>query len=308
MENLSSVDKNLLSEIADLHETPIGAYNIRKNGKLVSRNTSANIEIISKEDKPGIDIKIKADTKNESLHIPVIVTEAGFSDLVYNDFYIGKNADVTIVAGCGIACGSDKNEGHDGIHSFYLEEGARVTYIEKHYGTGSGSGERILNPITNISMKKNSYMKMETVQIGGVTNSVRETHASLDDGAKLEINEKLMTDNEDKVETFFNVDLNGKDSSTHVVSRAVAKGQSYQSYQSVINGNNKCYGHTECDAIIMDKANIVAKPELTAKSTEASLIHEAAIGKIAGEQIVKLQTLGLTESEAEAEIIKGFLK
>lgn len=308
MENLSNVDKNLLAEIADIHETPIGAYNIRKNGELVSRNTSANIEIISKEDKPGIDIKIKADTKNESLHIPVIVTEAGFSDLVYNDFYIGKNADVTIVAGCGIACGSDKNEGHDGIHSFYLEEGAKVTYIEKHYGTGSGSGERTLNPITNISMKKNSYMKMETVQIGGVTNSVRETHATLDDGAKLEINEKLMTDNNDKVETFFNVDLNGKDSSTHVVSRAVAKGQSFQSYQSVINGNNKCYGHTECDAIIMDKANIVAKPELTAKSTEASLIHEAAIGKIAGEQIVKLQTLGLTESEAEAEIIKGFLK
>lgn len=308
MENLSNIDKNLLAEIADLHETPIGAYNIRKNGKLISRNTSANIEIISKSDKPGIDIKIKADTKNESVHIPVIVTEAGFNDLVYNDFYIGKNAEVTIVAGCGIACGSDKNEGHDGIHSFYLEEGAKVNYIEKHYGTGSGSGERNLNPITNVEMKKNSYMKMETVQIGGVTNSIRETNAKLDDGAKLEINEKLMTDNSDKVETYFNVDLDGKDCSTHVVSRAVAKGESYQVYQSVINGNNKCYGHTECDAIIMDKANIVAKPELTAKSTEASLIHEAAIGKIAGEQIIKLQTLGLTESEAEAEIIKGFLK
>lgn len=308
MENLSNIDKNLLAEIADLHETPIGAYNIRKNGKLISRNTSTNIEIISKSDKPGIDIKIKADTKNESVHIPVIVTEAGFNDLVYNDFYIGKNAEVTIVAGCGIACGSDKNEGHDGIHSFYLEEGAKVNYIEKHYGTGSGSGERNLNPITNVEMKKNSYMKMETVQIGGVTNSIRETNAKLDDGAKLEINEKLMTDNSDKVETYFNVDLDGKDCSTHVVSRAVAKGESYQVYQSVINGNNKCYGHTECDAIIMDKANIVAKPELTAKSTEASLIHEAAIGKIAGEQIIKLQTLGLTESEAEAEIIKGFLK
>ena len=228
--------------------------------------------------------------------------------MVYNDFYIGKNAEVTIVAGCGIACGSDKNEGHDGIHTFYLEEGAKVTYIEKHYGTGSGTGERILNPITNVDMKKNSYMKMETVQIGGVTNSVRETNAKLEDGAKLEINEKLMTDGKDKVETYFNVDLNGKDSSTHVVSRAVAKGESYQVYQSVINGNNKCYGHTECDAIIMDKANIIAKPELTAKSTEASLIHEAAIGKIAGEQIIKLQTLGLSEQEAEAEIIKGFLK
>ena len=308
MDNLTKIDKDLLAEIADLHETPIGAYNIRKNGELVSRSSSANIEIIAKSDKQGIDIKIKPDTKNESVHIPVIVTEAGFKDLVYNDFYIGKNAEVTIVAGCGIACGSDKNEGHDGIHSFYLEEGAKVTYIEKHYGTGAGTGERNLNPITNVDMKKNSYMKMETVQIGGVTNSVRETNAKLDDGAKLEISEKLMTDGKDKVETYFNVDLNGKDSSTHVVSRAVAKGESYQVYQSVINGNNKCYGHTECDAIIMDKANIVAKPELTAKSTEASLIHEAAIGKIAGEQIVKLQTLGLTEQEAETEIIKGFLK
>ena len=308
MDNLTKIDKDLLSEIADLHETPIGAYNIRKNGELVSRSSSANIEIIAKSDKQGIDIKIKPDTKNESVHIPVIVTEAGFKDLVYNDFYIGKNAEVTIVAGCGIACGSDKNEGHDGIHSFYLDEGAKVTYIEKHYGTGSGTGERTLNPITNVEMKKNSYMKMETVQIGGVTNSIRETNAKLDDGAKLEINEKLMTDGNDKVETYFNVDLDGKDSSTHVVSRAVAKGESYQVYQSVINGNNKCYGHTECDAIIMDKANIVAKPELTAKSTEASLIHEAAIGKIAGEQIIKLQTLGLTEQEAESEIIKGFLK
>lgn len=308
MENLTKVDKDLLKEIADIHETPIGAYNIRKNGELVSRSSSANIEIIQKSDKQGIDIKIKENTQNESIHIPVIVTEAGFSDLVYNDFYIGKNAEVTIIAGCGIACGSDKSEGHDGIHSFYLEEGAKVTYIEKHYGTGSGTGERNLNPITNVEMKKNSYMKMETVQIGGVTNSVRETNAKLEDGSKLEINEKLMTDGKDRVETYFNVDLNGKECSTHVVSRAVAKGESYQVYQSVINGNNKCFGHTECDAIIMDKANIVAKPELTAKSTEASLIHEAAIGKIAGEQIVKLQTLGLSESEAEAEIIKGFLK
>ena len=308
MENLTKIDKDLLSEIADLHETPIGAYNIRKNGELVSRNTSANIEITTKSDKPGIDIKIKADTKNESLHIPVIVTEAGFSDLVYNDFYVGRNAEVTIVAGCGIACGSDRNEGHDGIHSFILEEGAKVTYIEKHYGTGTGTGERNLNPITNVELRKNAYMKIESVQIGGVSNSVRETNAKLDDGAKLEINEKLMTDGTDKVESYFNVDLNGKDSSTHVVSRAVAKGESYQVYQSVINGNNKCFGHTECDAIIMDKANIVAKPELTAKSTEASLIHEAAIGKIAGEQIIKLQTLGLTEEEAEKEIIKGFLK
>ena len=308
MEELTKIDKDLLAEIAGLHEIPTGAYNIRKDGKLVSRSSSANVEIVGKTDKPGIDIIVKPNTKNESIHIPVIVTVGGFKDLVYNDFYIGKNADITIVAGCGIACGSEKDEGHDGVHSFYLEEGAKVTYIEKHYGTGKGGGERILNPVTNAVLKKNAYMKMETVQIGGVTSAIRTTNADLGDNAKLEINEKIMTDKKDQVETNFNVELNGKNCSTHVVSRAVAKGESHQKFTSVVNGNNKCFGHTECDAIIMDKANIIAKPELTAKSTEAELIHEAAIGKIAGEQIIKLQTLGLTEHEAEKEIIKGFLK
>lgn len=308
MEELNKIDKDLLATIADLHEIPEGAYNIRKDGKLVSRNTNANIDIVTKTDKPGIDIIIKAGTKNQSVHIPVIVSAAGLKDLVYNDFYIGKDAEVTIVAGCGIACGGTEDEGHDGIHSFHLEQGAKVTYIEKHYASGKGTGKRVLNPVTNIEMKKDSYMKMETTQIGGVTYSVRDTNAKLEDGAKLEINEKIMTANDEYAETNFNVDLDGKDSSTHVVSRAVAKNNSKQIYKSVINGNNKCYGHTECDAIIMDKAFIVAKPELTAKSTDASLIHEAAIGKIAGEQIIKLQTLGLTEREAEKEIIKGFLK
>lgn len=308
MENLTKIDKDLLATIADLHETPLGAYNIRKDGKLVSRACSANIEIATKKDKPGIDIIIKPNTKNESVHIPVIVTEAGLKDMVYNDFYVGKNADVTIVAGCGISCGTEKSEGHDGIHTFFLEEGSRVTYIEKHFASGKGKGDRVLNPVTNVFMNKNTYMKMETMQIGGVTSAVRTTNATLEDGAKLEISEKIMTTKKETAKTNFYVDLNGKDSSTHVVSRSVAKGESYQEYKSVVNGNNKCFGHTECDAIIMDKANIVAKPELTAKTTEASLIHEAAIGKIAGEQIIKLQTLGLTEQEAEQEIIKGFLR
>ena len=308
MENLNKIEKDLLEQIAGLHEIPEGAYNIRKDGKLLSRRVNANIEIVSKEDKPGIDLFIKPGTKNQSIHIPVIVAEAGLKDLVYNDFHIGKDCDVTIVAGCGIACGSSEDEGHDGIHSFYLEENARVVYIEKHLAVGGGKGKRILNPITNIEMKKNSYMKMETSQLGGVTSSVRDTNAVLGEGAKLEINEKIMTADDDYAETNFNVDLNGKDCSTHVVSRAVAKNNSHQVFKSVVNGNNKCFGHTECDAIIMDKANIIAKPEITASSTDASLIHEAAIGKIAGEQIVKLQTLGLTEAEAEQEIISGFLK
>ncbi len=305
---LNSIDKELLQTIADLHSIPEGAYNIRKDGKLVSRNVSANINITTKNDKPGIDIFIKDNTKNESVHIPVIVTEAGLKDLVYNDFYVGKNCDVVIVAGCGIACGTSEDEGHDGIHSFHIGENSKVTYVEKHFANGKGTGKRVLNPTTIVELDKNAYMKMETIQISGVTSAVRTTNAMLDDGAKLEINEKIMTDGEQYAETNFNVDLNGKDSSTHVVSRAVAKDKSHQIYKSVVNGNNKCFGHTECDAIIMDKANIIAKPELTAKSTDASLIHEAAIGKIAGEQIIKLQTLGLTEQEAEQEIIKGFLR
>ena len=305
---LTKIDKDLLKSIADLHDIPEGAYNIRKDGKLVSRNTSANIDIVTKTDKPGIDIFIKDGTKNESLHIPVIVAQAGLHDLVYNDFYIGKDCEVTIVAGCGIACGSEKDSGHDGVHSFFVKENSRVTYVEKHYATGDGSGKRVLNPITNVELEKNAYMKMETVQMGGVTSSIRETNAVLSDSAVLEINEKIMTNADDYAETKFNVDLNGKDCSTHVVSRAVAKENSKQIYISTINGNNKCYGHTECDAIIMDNANIIAKPEITAKVADASLIHEAAIGKIAGEQLIKLQTLGLTKKQAEEEIIKGFLK
>ena len=308
MANLTQNDKELLKAIADLHEIPEGAYNIRKDGKLVSRNVNAQIDIVTKEDKSGIDIFIKEGTVNQSLHIPVIVSEAGLHDVVYNDFYIGKNCDVTIVAGCGISCGTEKDEGHDGIHSFHVDENSKVVYVEKHYASGDGSGKRELNPITNIEMKKNSYLKMETIQMGGVTRAVRTTNAVLGANAKLEINEKLLTDGDDYAETNFNVDLNGADCSTHVVSRAVAKGNSNQIYKSVINGNNKSFGHTECDAIIMDNAHIVAKPELTAKVSDASLIHEAAIGKIAGEQIVKLQTLGLTEQEAEQEIINGFLK
>ena len=305
---LNKIDKELLKAISDLHDIPEGAYNIRKDGELVSRSTSANIEIVTKTDKPGIDIIVKDGTKNESLHIPVIVAKSGLHDLVYNDFYIGKDCEITIVAGCGIACGSSEDNGHDGIHSFYVKENSKVTYVEKHYAMGDGKGKRTINPITNIKLDKNAYLKMETVQMGGVTSAIRETNAVLEEAAVLEVGEKIMTDADDYAETKFNVDLNGKDSSTHVVSRAVAKENSKQVYISTINGNNKCYGHTECDAIIMDNANIIAKPEITAKVADASLIHEAAIGKIAGEQLIKLQTLGLTEKQAEDEIIKGFLK
>lgn len=302
------IEKNLLEQVADIHEVPEGAYNIRSNGKLEGRNTTANIDIVTKEDKPGIDIIIKPGTKNESVHIPVVLSESGLKDMVYNDFYIGEDADVTIVAGCGIHnCGVDTSE-HDGIHTFYIKKGARVKYIEKHYGEGDGTGKRILNPTTIINIEDGGYMEMDSVQIKGVDSTVRDTKAVLGDNATLVIHEKIMTHGTQLAETNFEVDMNGKGSSANVVSRSVAKQESKQVFNSKINGNNECSGHTECDAIIMDKASVSAIPQLTANDIDAALIHEAAIGKIAGEQLIKLMTLGLTEAEAEEQIVNGFLK
>jgi len=305
---MDAIQKNLLEQIAGLHEVPAGAYNIRANGESVSRNTTANIDIVTKEDKNGIDIIIKPGTKKESVHIPVLLSQTGLEEMVYNDFHIGEDCDVTIVAGCGIHNGGDAKSRHDGIHSFFVGKGSKVRYVEKHYGSGDGKGERIMNPTTVVEMDEDSYMEMETVQIKGVDSTRRSTKAVLKDRATLVIKEKLMTHGDQFAETEFEVDLAGEGSGTNVISRAVAKDNSRQEFISKIHGNNKCNGHTECDAIIMDNAKISAIPEITASHLEASLIHEAAIGKIAGEQIIKLMTLGLTEEEAEAQIINGFLK
>lgn len=305
---MDSIEKNLLKEIADLHSIPEGAYNIRTNGTLEGRNTTANIDIVTKEDKPGIDIIVKPGTKNESMHIPVILSKSGLKDLVYNDFYIGDDADVTIVAGCGIHnCGTDTSE-HDGIHTFHIGKNAKVKYVEKHYGEGDGNGARILNPTTVIHIDQGGSMEMDSVQIKGVDSTVRVTQADLAEQATLVIHEKIMTHGQQTAETDFTVDLNGAGASANVVSRSVAKGTSRQKFLSTINGNSECTGHTECDAIIMDQAKIEAIPALTANDIDAALIHEAAIGKIAGEQLIKLMTLGLTEAEAEEQIVNGFLK
>lgn len=305
---MDTIEKNLLEQVADIHKVPEGAYNIRSNGEMAGRNTTANIDIVTKENKSGIDIIVKPGTKNESIHIPVVLSMSGLKDMVYNDFYIGEDADVTIVAGCGIHnCGVDTSE-HDGIHTFYVKKGARVKYIEKHYGEGDGKGKRILNPTTIINIEENGYLEMESVQIKGVDSTRRDTRAVLKDGATLVINEKIMTHGSQTAETNFEVDLDGRGSSANVVSRSVAKEKSKQVFNSKINGNNECSGHTECDAIIMDDASVSAIPQLTANNIDAALIHEAAIGKIAGEQIIKLMTLGLTEEEAEEQIVNGFLK
>ncbi len=305
---MDKIQLDLLSKVADLHKTPEGAYNIRANGALGGRSTTANVDIVSKTDKDGIDIIIKPNTKNESIHIPVIISQSGLEDLVYNDFYIGENADVTIVAGCGIHnSGTDKSQ-HDGIHTFHVGKNAKIKYIERHYGEGDGNGENVMNPTTVIDIAEDGYMEMETTQIKGIDSTNRITTATLAKGAKLVVKEKLMTHGSQYAITDFTVDLNGEGSGANIISRSVAKDNSSQVFKSNINGNNKCSGHTECDAIIMDNAKVVAIPEITANNIDAELIHEAAIGKIAGEQLVKLMTLGLTEQEAEEQIVSGFLK
>lgn len=305
---MDAIQKELLEQVAGLHEMPAGAYNIRANGEAVARNTTAHIDIVTKTDKSGIDIVIKPGTKKESVHIPVVLSQSGLTEMVYNDFHVGDDCDVTIVAGCGIHNSGDQMSKHDGIHTFYIGKNSHVKYVEKHYGSGEGTGERIMNPETVVILGENSFMELETVQIRGVDSTKRSTRATLADGAKIIVTEKLMTHGKQYAETSFDVNLDGEGSSANVISRAVARDDSRQLFLAKINGNNRCAGHSECDAIIMDNAKISAIPEITANHLDAELIHEAAIGKIAGDQIIKLMTLGLTEAEAEAQIVNGFLK
>ncbi len=308
MIKMNEVDKELLKEIADMHSVPQGSFNIRKNGESIARNSTKDIEIVPKKDKSGIDIIVKEGVKNKSVHIPVIITVGNLNDLVYNDFYIGKDADVLIVAGCGIHNPTDQKSQHDGIHTFHLEENCKVKYIEKHLGVGKGQGDKVLNPTTVVEMKDGSDFEMETIQLGGVSYSNRKTNAFLGNGAKLVIKEKILTSDKQKAITTFNVVLKGKNSSVEVVSRSVAKGKSRQKFVSNLKGQNECFGHVECDGIILDNAQIESVPKIVAQNINATLVHEAAIGKIAGDQLVKLQTLGLSEEEAQNQIIKGFLK
>ena len=308
MKEMDAVQKRLLQEVADLHEIPEGAYNLRANGESVGRQTTANIDIRSKTDRSGIDIRIKPGTKHESVHIPVVLSESGLKETVYNDFYIGEDCDVLIVAGCGIDnCGNQDSQ-HDGVHRFFVGKNAKIRYVEKHYGSGEGSGQRILNPVTEVYQEEGSTVEMEMVQIKGVDSTQRTTVAELKGDAKLIVQERLMTHGTQQAYSVYKVDLQGDGSSADVVSRSVARDDSYQKLDMCIIGNAACSGHTECDSIIMDNGRILAVPSLEANNVDAALVHEAAIGKIAGEQLIKLMTLGLTEAEAEAQIINGFLK
>lgn len=305
---MDKIDKTLLKEISGLHEIPQGSFNIRKNGESLAKKSDQDIEIIPKADKSGLDIFVKAGVKNKSVHLPVIITVGGLEETVHNDFHIGEGAEVLIVAGCGIHNATNKASQHDGIHSFFLAKNCKVKYIEKHLGMGNGLGDKILNPVTKIKMQDKSQFEMETLQLGGVSYSNRKTKAVLADGAKLLITEKVLTEDSQFAKTSFDVVLKGNGASVDVVSRSVAKGKSKQVFVSNIRGKCECFGHVECDGILLDNAIIESTPKIVAENVNASLVHEAAIGKIAGDQMIKLQTLGLTEEEAQNEIIKGFLK
>lgn len=306
-ELVTPIDEELLAEIANIHGMPEGAFNIRKDGELLERHSSANIEISTKTDHPGIDIFIKPGTKGETVFIPVIVTKSGLKDVVYNSFHIGEDCDVTIIAGCGIHNSSHSASEHDGIHTFYCGKNSRVKYVEKHYGTGEGSGERILNPVTNVVMEEGSFCEMELVQLRGVTSTVRDTNAELGEGAQLVLIEKLLTHDNQTATSNMKVELKGEDSSVQVISRSVAQDNSVQIFNPLVIGSAKCRGHVQCDAILMGNAKVTAIPGIEAASEDAVLVHEAAIGKIAGEALTKLMTLGLTEEEAEQEILEDFL-
>ncbi|MCQ2501876.1 MAG: SufD family Fe-S cluster assembly protein [Lachnospiraceae bacterium] len=305
---MDQIERRMIEELADLHEVPSGAFNFRVNSELDSRNTTENIDIITKEDQSGIDIRIKDGTVNESVHIPVVISLSGIKETVHNDFYVGENCDVVIVAGCGIHNCGDQDSQHDGIHRFFVGKNSKVKYVEKHYGQGDGAGKRILNPVTEVYQEEGSYVEMEMVQIKGVDSTKRTTKAELAAGATMIVRERLMTHEDQYAVSIYEVALNGENSSTDVISRSVARDTSEQIFEASIIGNTLCHGHAECDAIIMDKAHVVAVPKLDANSVDAALIHEAAIGKIAGDQLIKLMSLGLTEQEAEEQIINGFLK
>ena len=304
---MTDIEKALLEKISNLHKIPSGAFSIRRNGKMLKKSSTTDIEIIEKQDGSGIDIFVKPNVKNKSLHMPVIVTIGGLNDLVYNSFYIGENADVTIIAGCGIHNSTCNDSRHDGIHTFHLAKNSKLKYLETHLGEGEGSGARILNPVTNIYMAENREMSIETIQIEGVSSTLRETNAELQNGAKLLINEKLLTSGEQKAKSNFKINLTGEASKVEIVSRSVAKGSSCQEFKSNLIGKTSCFGRVECDGIVLDKARVISIPKIDAQSNEASLVHEAAIGKIAGDEITKLMTLGLNKAQAEEMIIKSFL-
>lgn len=305
---LNALDKELLENIADLHEVPMGAYNIRKNSEGIIRNTTSNIDIITKKDKPGIDVLIKPGTKNESVHVPVIISSTGLTDIVYNTFEVGEGSDILIVAGCGIHNPGDNESRHDGIHEFFVRKGAKMRYIETHYGQGEGEGKKVLNPKTIINVEEDGIVELEMVQIRGVDHTDRIAEIRLQKNARLIVTERLLTDLNQDADSKITVELEGEDSTAQIISRSVARDNSKQKFYFNLIGKNKCRGHIQCDSIIMHNAQVFSTPEVSALHQDAELIHEAAIGRIASDQLIKLMSLGLSEEEAEETILGGFLR
>lgn len=305
---MNLITDDLLRIVSDFKGTFDGAYNIRENGECAGRQSTENIKIESKVGAPGLVIHVAPGTKGEKVYIPACVTHSDFDDLVYNDFYIGEGADVTIIAGCGIHSDGEEDAKHNGIHAFHLEQGAHVLYEEKHVGTGTSTGARRIDPVTDIVLAPDAVLEIDTVQLRGVDTSHRKTTAVLGARSRLIVRERILTDENERAESDFSVTLSGEDSGIDLTSRSVAKGKSYQSFNSVIIGQARCTGHSACDAILADEGVVLATPALDARHVDAALIHEAAIGKIAGDQLLKLQTLGLTAEQAEETIINGFLQ
>lgn len=307
MADIDQVTQSVLAQIDSEGFKQEGAYNLRYNGYSLCHGNTEHIKIEKKKDRQGIDVHISGDTKGEQVHIPVVVAVSGMTDEVYNDFYVEEGAEVTIIAGCGIHNSGCNDSRHDGIHTFHVGKNANVRYEEKHYGEGEGTGARILNPVTKIIMEENSVFTLDTAQIKGVDSTKRETEVIMGENAKLFVVEKLMTHDKQNAVSNMDVYLNGAGSSAQIISRSVAKGESGQIFHPKAIGNALCHAHIQCDSIIMDQARVCSIPEIDANHVDAAIIHEAAIGRINNEQLIKLNTFGLSEEAAEAVIIENFL-
>ena len=269
---ITDIDAKLLEKIADLTGKPVGAFNIRKDSGCEARQSTEHIEITPKTDgKQGIDIRVKDGTKGEQCHIPVIISKTGLSEMVYNDFYIGDDCDVEIVAGCGIHNSGCNESRHDGVHTFYIGRNSRVHYAEKHYGEDAPgqTGRNVMNPQTIVHLGENSTMQMDTVQIRGIDSTKRDTKFYCAAGSEVVVTERLLTHGEQVAESDMLIELNGADARGRVISRSVAQDDSRQIFHPVMVGNSQCFGHVQCDSIIMGSAHIESIPAITANCPDA---------------------------------------
>ena len=302
-ENTLKMFKEMFGDV----DTSNVAMNIREDAQTCQRRNSENVIITGLKDNTGLKIHVLSSAKGEEVFIPAIVTKSNITDEVRNDFYIDSGAEVIIQAGCALHTDGNGESTHNGNHHFYIGEGAKVTYNEKHFGEGTNA-KKTISPSNVIVLEKNAYLKMDTIQTDGVSYTNRTTKATVKAGARLEINERIQTQNDQQSISNIDIDAIGDGASIDIVSRSVAKDDSVQTLKTNITANSVCTGHSECDTILVGNGKATSIPALVANNPKASLVHEAAIGRISQQQIEKLQTLGLDEEEAEHYIIKGFLR